>query len=222
MPPSASKRRRRQAAASAGRNGRAVASGGASDRRAVASEGRSDRATAPQGRTGRSAASKRRRKRIAAAVCNCAGILILISVIALLLPAVLPNVAGMQVLRIESGSMEPAIPVGSAVFVAPGDAADVVAGDIIAFAREDTQVVHRATANNVVEGAITTKGDANADEDLDRVPYVNYHGNVVLTVPFMGDFLAILTTTVGKVYLLAFAICGVLFNILATRLRAQA
>ncbi|WP_165247983.1 signal peptidase I [Adlercreutzia sp. ZJ141] len=209
----ASKRRRSQAAASGGRNGRAVAS-----------DGRSERATAPQSRTGRSAASKRRRrrKRIAATVCNCAGILILISVIGLLLPAVLPNVAGMQVLRIESGSMEPAIPVGSAVFVAPGDAADVVAGDIIAFAREDTQVVHRATANNVVEGAITTKGDANANEDLDRVPYANYHGNVVLTVPFMGDFLAILTTTVGKVYLLAFAICGVLFNILATRLRAQA
>nr|WP_253904710.1 signal peptidase I [Adlercreutzia sp. ZJ473] len=173
-------------------------------------------------RSGRSSASKARGRRIAAAACNCAGILILVSVIALLLPAVLPRTVGVQVMRIESGSMEPTIPVGSAVFVAAGDPADAVAGDVIAFAHEDSTVVHRVTSNNVVEGALETKGDANADVDLERVPYANYQGLMVLSVPALGDILAVLTTTVGKVYLLAFAVCGVLFNVLAARLRAQA
>lgn len=171
---------------------------------------------------GRSGTSRARGRRIAAAACNCAGILILLTVIALLLPAVLPSTLGIQVMRIESGSMEPAIPVGSAVFVLADDPADAVVGDVIAFTREDSTVVHRVTSNNVVEGAITTKGDANPDVDLDRVPYANYQGSMMLSVPAMGDFLAVLTTTVGKVYLFAFAVCGVLFNVLAARLRAQA
>lgn len=102
------------------------------------------------------------------------------------------------------------------------DPADAVAGDVVAFTREDSTVVHRVTSNNVVEGALTTKGDANPDVDLDRVPYANYQGRMVFSVPAMGDILAVLTTTVGKIYLLAFAVCGVLFNVLATRLRARA
>lgn len=164
---------------------------------------------------------RRKRRRVAAAACNCAGILILLSVIALLLPAVLPQIAGIQVLRIETGSMEPAIPVGSAVFVVPDDPADAVAGDVVAFTRNESVVVHRVSSNNVVEGALSTKGDANADVDLDRVSYASYQGSVALAVPALGDILAVLTTTVGKVYLLAFAVCGVLFNVLAARLRAR-
>lgn len=174
-----------------------------------------------QVRDRRSDKSKVRGRRIAAAACNAAGVLILLTVIALLLPAVLPNTLGMQVLRIETGSMEPSIPVGSAVFVVPNDPAETAAGEVIAFSREDSTVVHRVTSNNVVEGALTTKGDANPDVDLDRVPYVNYLGRMVFSVPAMGDILAVLTTTVGKVYLFAFALCGVLLNVLASRLRAQ-
>lgn len=158
-------------------------------------------------------------RRVAAVFCNVFGTLILVAVIVLLAPLALPAIAGIEVLNIETGSMEPAIPVGSAVFVHNVDPTNVVAQDVIAFSREDETVVHRVMSNMVVEGQLVTKGDANSEVDLDPVPYSNYIGKVVFNVPALGDFLTAITTTVGKVYLFLFAVCGVLFNVLAGRLR---
>ena len=72
-----------------------------------------------------------------------------------------------------------------------------------------------------VEGEFTTKGDANKGEDPGRVPYDALLGKVEYHVPALGDVLAVLTSVVGKVYLLAFAACGAMLNLLAGRLRQR-
>ena len=159
-------------------------------------------------------------RRIAALACNIAGIGILVLTILILLPAVLPQAFGFRSYEIVSASMEPAIPVGSMVFTQDVDPATVADGDVIAFSREDSVVVHRVRVNQKFEGQFVTQGDANADVDMQATAYANYLGKVVLTVPMLGGIEGALTTTVGKVYLLLFAICGVLFNVLASRLRA--
>ena len=44
-------------------------------------------------------------------------------------------------------------------------------------------------------------------------------GRVERSVPYLGELTSIAATTLGKIYLFAFLLCGVLFNVLAGRLR---
>lgn len=153
------------------------------------------------------------------ALCNILGTLILLAVIALVLPLSVPKLMGYQVYNVISGSMEPAIPVGSMIFVKPVDGSEIQPDEIIAFQSGDSVVTHRVLENHVVEAEFITKGDANADEDLSTIPYNSLIGAVRRHVPMLGDIMMHVTTTVGKVYLLALVACGLMFNILASRLR---
>ena len=88
-----------------------------------------------------------------------------------------------------SGSMEPAIPVESVVYVKNIAPADIQKKDVIAFHSvlgEEAIITHRVVSNNRVAGEIVTKGDANAKEDMEPVSYENVLGKVVLTVPVLG------------------------------------
>ncbi len=158
---------------------------------------------------------------IVPALCNILGTLILISAILVCLPAVAPQVLGYEVFCVVSGSMEPAIPVGSAVFVKNTPPEEIGKGDVIAFRSGDSVITHRVTANHKVEGEFSTKGDANEGEDMNRVPYEALMGEVEHQFPMLGDLLTVLTSTLGKVYMLCFAACGAMLNILAGRLRAR-
>ena len=65
---------------------------------------------------------KRKRARggkVIPALCNIAGILILVAVIGLSLIVVLPKAFGLSAYNITSGSMVPTIPIGSIVYVKP-------------------------------------------------------------------------------------------------------
>ena len=117
--------------------------------------------------------------------------------------------------------MEPEIPVGSAVFVKPNDAATVEDGSIIAFDNgNDSVIVHRVVHNNAFEGKFTTKGDANQTEDINEVSYYRYLGVVIYHVPVLGQVLMLLSTGIGKIYAVCFAACGALLNIVAGRLES--
>lgn len=134
----------------------------------------------------------------------------------------LPTMLGWQQLTVLTGSMEPAVPVGSIVYVAPTTPSELVEGDIVTFGAGDETVTHRVVSNHKVEGELITKGDANAEEDLQPVPYTSVVGKAVLTLPGLGDILAVLASTAGKVYLLAFGACGVMLVVLGGRLRKPA
>lgn len=163
---------------------------------------------------------KRRRGRwIPAFLCRLLGTVILLIVILVTASIVIPQIRGYEVYHIISGSMEPEIPVGSAVYINTNTLPeDVKEKDIIAFESGESLVVHRVTRNQIVEGYFNTKGDANDEEDFNDIPYSQYIGKVVRHIPYVGEIMMIFTTGIGKVYVLCFAACGALLNILAGRL----
>ena len=153
------------------------------------------------------------------ALCNVLGIFILVVVIAAGLSMVVPRFLGYEIYNVVSGSMEPEIPVGSILYVEPVDPKDLVAGEVIAFMSEDSVISHRVVENMVIEGEIVTKGDANAAEDMNTVSYAAVIGRVSKHYPMLGAFMELFTSTVGKVYAIVFAACGVMLNVLAGRIR---
>ena len=110
-----------------------------------------------------------------------------------------PRLLGYEPQVVLSGSMKPALPVGSVVFVKPVPVAQITVGDIITFrhARPEANeilVTHRVTeilipgdaSNDSTEFAFRTKGDANGDVDNWIVPAANVEGTVRFSVPYMG------------------------------------
>lgn len=161
----------------------------------------------------------RRGGKLIPALLNLVGTLLMLGVIALMLPTFVPRLMGYEVYNVVSGSMAPTITTGSMVLVEPAVAKDVQEGDIIAFFDGASVVTHRVVHNKLVEGKIVTKGDANETEDLSTVDYSSLIGRVVWHMPMLGDIMAHITTLLGKIYLLALILCGLLLNIIAGRLR---
>ena len=156
------------------------------------------------------------------AFCSLAGTVILLCVIGAFLPLTIPNLLGYQIYEVVSGSMEPEIPVGSLVYVEPAQPAEVREGEIIVFYSGGSAVTHRVVQNRLVEGEFVTKGDANQQEDLNTISYASLVGRVKYHIPFIGQLLVIYTSGVGKIYVVCYAACGVMFNMLAARLRDRA
>lgn len=149
------------------------------------------------------------------------GVGMLLLAIVMLVPVAAPRIAGFETYAVETASMDPTIPVGALVVVQPEGAADLVEGDIVAYQRGDVVIVHRVVANQVVEGYLTTKGDANELEDQEPVRYESVIGSVVFSVPYLGTFGGILTTIEGKIYFALFIVAALLMIILASQLAAK-
>lgn len=163
-----------------------------------------------------------RKKQIAAKVCSVIGTLLLLVAILVCIPLTLPRLAGYQIYHVISGSMEPAIPVESVVYVKDVAPADIQKKDVIAFHSvlgEEAIITHRVVLNNRVAGEIVTKGDANAKEDMEPVPYENVLGKVTLTVPVLGKILATIATIQGKAAVGSVILLALLLHIAAGRLR---
>lgn len=159
-------------------------------------------------------------RRLAAALCSAVGLLMLAAVILACLPVPLSRLAGYEVYAVVSGSMEPAIPVGSAVWVRPADPAGLQPGQVIAFYRGETVVVHRLIERDADTGRLTTRGDANNGVDPEQVGYSQVIGRVEGQLPGFGALLNLYTRGMGRVYMVCFAACGALLNLVAARLRA--
>lgn len=165
--------------------------------------------------------SKKRRggNAFPALLCNILGTALIFAVILLMLPSFLPQLMGIRVYNVVSGSMAPTIPVGSMIFVAPADGLEIEEGDVIAFLSNGVVVTHRVVENRKLERKFITKGDANVLEDMNRIDHEELLGRVEYHVPMLGDVTAHVTTPLGKVYLFAVIVCGLLFNMIAGRLR---
>ncbi len=148
---------------------------------------------------------------------DAALVLLVGTVLALVLAAKVGPLFGHQPLIIRGGSMEPSIPSGSLVDVAPVQAADLTAGDVVVIkAANDVFVTHRV--NRVVQLPaglyIETKGDANENPDPALVSVSAVEGGVDLSLPFLGYFLFMLTHPAG----IASIICMALTLVLALQL----
>ncbi len=163
----------------------------------------------------------RRGGKLIPALCNVLGTLILLAVIAVSVPLSVPRLFGYEAYDVVSGSMEPAIPIGSVVYVGTAEPENVQPGEIIAFYSNGVVVTHRVIENRFVVGRFITKGDANAENDVNPVAYNEFIGVVKYHIPMLGNYLMIFSKQVTKIYLLCLAACGVMFNMLGSRIRQR-
>lgn len=159
--------------------------------------------------------------RLVPVLCNILGTIILLTVVLSCLPIAVPKFMGYNVFAVVSGSMEPEISVGSAVYVESVAPWKVTAGDVIAFYSGDSVVVHRVVSNDQTLQEFVTKGDANAMEDINAVSYDRLIGHVVRSLPGIGQMMFLYTSTFGKLCVICFAALGVVLNVMAGQLRTM-
>ncbi|MDD3401985.1 MAG: signal peptidase I [Hespellia sp.] len=160
-----------------------------------------------------------------AAVCSVLGTVLLVILIIGCLPLTVPKMLGYHMYTVVSGSMEPAIPTGSLVYIKTTvPAEEIQADDVIAFYEElDTTsiITHRVVKNNTNMGRFTTKGDANKEKDMNPIAYDDYVGKVVLSVPYVGGIAQTITTGSGRLLTVSIILIAVLLEIIATVLRRE-
>lgn len=131
-------------------------------------------------------------------VCNIIsdGILIILGVIAAAL--LVPMLFGNRTLAVLSGSMEPKIPVGAAVYVQECSPYALEVGDIITYQMgSSTLVTHRIVNIDEETQEITTQGDANNAPDSAPVAFSNVVGKVVFWIPLLGYLSIYIKTPLG-------------------------
>lgn len=159
----------------------------------------------------------RKKKRVhpVAAFCGTLGTVLLVLIVLAAAPAVLPRVFGVQVYEVISGSMEPAIPTGSLVYVTRADAEDVKKGEVIAYDSGGSLITHRVVENRKLMGEFVTKGDANEKKDPNPVSYDQLKGKVIFSIPVLGEIAGILSEMEGKMIAAAMIVLAVILHVAA-------
>lgn len=107
---------------------------------------------------------------------------------------------GIEVKIVQSGSMEPALPLGSMIIVVPTE--EYREGDIITFGSDTREVIpttHRIISISAIEGKMVyrVKGDANENEDLKSVEADEVIGKVIFHIPYLGYILDLAKKPIG-------------------------
>ncbi|MCK4454096.1 signal peptidase I [Candidatus Parcubacteria bacterium] len=117
-------------------------------------------------------------------------IIAFIAVIAILLiVSIFPITGNYKVMLVQSGSMEPAIKLGSVIVVKPVDSYEI--GDVITFSnpkKPGETITHRIYDMKAQEGKpiYITKGDANNAPDQREIPEIEVVGKVLFNIPYLG------------------------------------
>lgn len=162
--------------------------------------------------------------RVLGGLISFIGTLILIVAIIACLGLTLPRYAGIEQYVVISGSMEPAVPVGSMVYSGQTDPSTLESGDIIVFNSADTDgtpITHRIVENHIADGEVITKGDANEQNDLSPVKYADILGKVQLTVPMLGYIASPLATLMGKIAMGCVIVGAYLLTIVGGRMKKK-
>ncbi len=98
---------------------------------------------------------------------------------------------------VTSGSMEPAIKIGSLVVTVPVET--YFPGDIITFSDAKRLITHRIVGFSDAEfgPVFKTQGDRNKTADIQTVGVDKIVGKVILAVPYIGYFLSKIKTPIG-------------------------
>ncbi|MDD2978632.1 MAG: signal peptidase I [Hespellia sp.] len=161
---------------------------------------------------------RKNRKSPVAAICSVLGTVLLVILVLACIPLTVPKVFGYHIYTVISGSMAPAIPTGSLVYIKNLPADDIQKEDVIAFYGEmDTTsiITHRVVSNSKNMGQFITKGDANKEKDMNPVKYDNYIGKVVLSVPVVGGIAQTFTEGWGRLLAVCCIGIAVLLEIVA-------
>lgn len=135
-------------------------------------------------------------------------ILLVLAVLAGIL--IIPKLMGYEEMAVLTGSMEPKYPVGSLIYVKEENPENLKVGDVITYRlSEDTVVTHRIVEINKEEQTVTTKGDANSNNDGNPIPYSGIVGKAHFSIPYLGFVSMNIKTPKGII-----AICAVLIAII--------
>lgn len=118
-----------------------------------------------------------------------------------------PRFLPYQTYTVLSGSMEPALPVGSVIVAVPARGEELKTGDVITVANPQhagALVTHRIVAiENGPQGrSFTTKGDANSAVDSWVVPGAGSGWRYSFAIPYLGYVLSALQSDLGRLFLL--------------------
>ncbi len=142
-------------------------------------------------------------------IVDLALVLLILTVVAALALSKGAPLVGRQSIVIGGGSMEPAIPLGSAIIVRPLDPATLAVGDVVSMRVGPGQAIftHRVIA--VIDRTdgrwVQTRGDANAEPDPTLVPVNAILGRVEVVVPMAGYLIALLSLPLGVLFALGVA-----------------
>lgn len=154
-------------------------------------------------------------------LCSILGTMLFVLVIAVFLPITVPRLLGYEAYEVISESMEPEIPVGSAVYVRAVDPGELSEGEIIAFQSGDSVITHRILENDSEERQFITKGDANNREDMKPVRYESLIGRVEFHIPVIGTLMALLSDSTGKICAAFAVLWGVILHLFSGVLRTK-
>lgn len=127
--------------------------------------------------------------------------------------SVLKIPAGLKMLVVQSGSMEPIIKTGSVVLTKKQDTYSI--GDIITFVQGGKDsTTHRVVKTEVVSGKelFHTKGDANQAEDREAISTENVLGKTIFAIPYLGYAVAFTKTQKGFVFLIVVPATIIIFS----------
>jgi len=113
----------------------------------------------------------------------------IVAIALLLIVSTFPITGNIKLMTVQSGSMEPAIKVGSIVMIKP--AVDYKVGDIISFGsfgKTKSPVSHRIFEIKEQNGQpiFITKGDANNAPDEKGIGKKDILGKVLFSIPYLG------------------------------------
>ncbi len=113
------------------------------------------------------------------------------------------GIGGYRMYAVATGSMEPALPVGSLLLVRTVPIETIRAGDVVTFqepGRPGVTVTHRVAAVGP-SGALRTKGDANPVADPWQVDGTGISGRVVGHMAKAGTVITLLSSKTGIFWL---------------------
>lgn len=102
---------------------------------------------------------------------SIAGTICVVLVILAAFPFTLPRIFGIEIYGILTGSMDPACPTGSLVYVKSVNPESLQEKDIVTFQKGNLVITHRVVKNDVQKEELITKGDANNANDIQPVAY---------------------------------------------------
>lgn len=115
----------------------------------------------------------------------------------------IPMIFGHHPVVVLSGSMEPTYKVGSVIYYKKVSEKELKDGDVITFnANNNKMVSHRI--DNIDNGLIETKGDANNVSDVNKIRYENVRGKVgKLSIPYVGYYIKMVNDNLTLVVIAA-------------------
>lgn len=126
-------------------------------------------------------------------------LLFFLGIIAVFLVASTLNLPkGYKLYTVQSGSMQPAIAIGS--LVVSQKVTDYQVGEVITFKNALTPITHRIQA--IKDSVYITKGDANDAADTEPVRQEQILGKVVLSLPYLGYPVGFAKTKTGFIGLI--------------------